>query len=98
MPEYKDKIHSSFCKLLEPYRNELAPYALRLEVWMDGKWRKESGKYLLAEDLESDFAEKNVPDDPAVDGCNQRQYGLRGHIDQQLTNQLNDFRPFRSAK
>jgi len=65
---------------------------------MDRKRGKECGRYLLASGLESDFAEKDVPDDPAVDGCNQRQYGLRGHIEQQVTNQLNDFRPFRSAK
>lgn len=80
MPEHKDKIHTSIRELFEPCRDELAPYALRLEVWIDGKRRKECGRHILAGGLESDFAEKNMPDDPAVCACSQRQHGLRGHI------------------
>lgn len=80
--------------MLESFRYELAPYPLRLKVWMDGKRGKEHSRDILTGWFEPDFAEKNVPNDAFIDGCNERQYGLSGHIHQQVTNQLNNFRPF----
>ena len=84
--------------MLEPGRYELTPYSLRLKVWMNGKRCEECARNGLTGWPEPDFAEKNVPDDAVIDGCNQRQHGLCGRIGQQVSNQLNNFRPLRIAE
>lgn len=57
--------------MLETFRYELVPYSLRLKVWMYGKRGQECGRNVLTGWCEPDFAEKNVPDDDIIGGCNE---------------------------